>query len=148
MLAIGLLYAVYAHAQTPTIYGQVYDNQETLFNTPGYTEEAFRAVDAYRAAANKAKSAKSNYGGSCVQFAKNYLHVYGVWGNGGHYLSLNSGPVVGAVVIFQGTHVAVITAIDGDSITIIESNYDLHGHIRTRTLPASSATIKGFHIFS
>lgn len=71
----------------------------------------------------------------------------GVWGNGGHYLSLNSDGQIGDVVIFKGTHVAVIIDRVGEILTITEANYDYRGHIRTRTLSLLDSSIKGFHKF-
>lgn len=89
----------------------------------------------------------NNAGYNCVQWAKKVTGVFGTWGDGGHYLSLNSNGEVGDVIVFKGTHVAVITARIGSTLTITEANYDYHGSIRTRNLNVASATIRGFHRF-
>lgn len=70
------------------------------------------------------------YPTQCVAYAKTLTGVYGTWGNGGRYLSDNSDPVVGAVLIFTYTHVAVITAFDGYHITYTDRNFDRRGTIR------------------
>lgn len=49
------------------------------------------------------------YPTQCVCYAKQITGVYGSWGDGGRNLSANSGPVVGAVIIFRNVHVGVIT---------------------------------------
>lgn len=88
-----------------------------------------------------------SYGGQCVSFAKAFIGVGGTWGDGGRDLELNSGPVIGAVVIFTYTHVAVIVADNGLAITIKESNMDLNGTVSTRTILKSDPTILGYHKF-
>ncbi len=62
------------------------------------------------------------YPDQCVCYAKQLTGHYGVWGNGGWSLSANSGPVVGAVIIFRNMHVGVITAFDGYRITYTDRN--------------------------
>lgn len=84
---------------------------------------------------------------SCVSFAKSYLGIFGTWGNGGRYLSLNSTGQVNDVLIFTYVHVAVVIGRVGEILTITEANYDNHGSIRTRQISAFDSSIKGFHSF-
>lgn len=148
LIILSLLLPINAKAQEKIEYKNY--NQESVLYRP--SEEVIDRVQAEYEAAQaqlrlKAASHGSNYGGECVQFAKSYLHLSGTWGAGGSNLALNSPATVDAVVIFWGTHVAVVTAVTDTTITIIESNYDYHGHIRTRILDLTDPSIHGFHKF-
>lgn len=138
------MYLPTAKAQAPS-NNYVDYFQNTLTKNDGFDYPAYDAYES-RQRAIVAKHSKS-YGGSCVYFAKKYLGIYGTWGNGGRRLSLNSGPEVNAVLIFTYIHVAVVQQVNGNTLTIIESNYDLRGSIRVRTIEATDPTIRGFHSF-
>ena len=103
--------------------------------------------------ANKAKSAGGDprcgsYLTQCVCWAKTLTGHYGTWGNGGRYLSDNSGPAVGAVIVFRNTHVGVITAVDGLEITFTDRNYDLRVGVRVGVrIGAADPSIWKFHKF-
>jgi len=71
------------------------------------------------------------------------------WGNANQWddnarasgKTVSSVPVVGSVAQSdRGSygHVGVVTSIQGDSVTILERNYDYRGSIRTHTVPTSS----------
>lgn len=98
----------------------------------------------------KIKITKTSNGGhsltNCVAYIKTYLGIGGTWGNGGRLLSLNSSPVVNAVVIFRYTHVAVVQEVLNDQILIREANY-VHGQVSLRWLSITDPTIKGYHLF-
>jgi hypothetical protein len=84
----------------------------------------------------------------CVYFAKQLTGVYGTWGDGGRYLTNNTVPVVGAVIIFRYTHVGVITAVEGNLITFTDRNFDLRGGIRTNVqILATDSSIWKYHKF-
>jgi len=71
------------------------------------------------------------------------------WGNANQWddnarasgKTVSNVPVVGSVAQsdrgYYG-HVGVVTSIQGDSVTILERNYDYRGSIRTHTVPTSS----------
>ena len=71
------------------------------------------------------------------------------WGNANQWddnarasgKTVSSVPVVGSVAQSdRGSygHVGVVVSIQGDSVTILEKNYDYNGSIRTHTVPTSS----------
>lgn len=71
------------------------------------------------------------------------------WGNANQWddnarasgKTVSNVPVVGAVAQTDGGyygHVGVVVSIQGDSVTILEKNYDYNGSIRTHTVPTSS----------
>ena len=71
------------------------------------------------------------------------------WGNANQWddnarasgKTVSNVPVVGSVAQTDGGyygHVGVVTSIQGDSVTILEKNYDYNGSIRTHTVPTSS----------
>lgn len=71
------------------------------------------------------------------------------WGNANQWddnarasgKTVSSVPVVGAVAQTDGGyygHVGVVVSIQGDSVTILEKNYDYNGSVRTHTVPTSS----------
>lgn len=99
--------------------------------------------------ARQLKTSPKSYakGLSCVAFAKQYLGIYGTWGNGSRNLSLNSNGQINDVVVFTYIHTAVVIGRVGEILTIIEGNYDNRGHIRTRTLSVFDPSIRGFHHF-
>ena len=71
------------------------------------------------------------------------------WGNANQWddnarasgKTVSNVPVVGSVAQsdrgYYG-HVGVVVSIQGDSVTILEKNYDYNGSIRTHTVPTSS----------
>lgn len=137
---------------TASIKPDVYENKGVIYNTPGIpAEEAWeeyekkRIADEAIAAANKKKN---TYGGWCVAWAKKQVGVYGTWGDGGRKLPLNSGPVVGAVVIFNYIHVAVILIETETHIFITESNYAGKNIVSTRWIAKNDTSIRGYHDFS
>ncbi len=83
----------------------------------------------------------------CVCWAKTLTGHYGTWGIGGNKLSLNSGPVVGAVIIFTYNHVGIVTATDGYNITYTDRNF-IPGTVRQAVeTTINDPTIKGYHLF-
>ena len=71
------------------------------------------------------------------------------WGNANQWddnarasgKTVSSVPVVGSVAQTDGGyygHVGVVVSVQGDSVTILEKNYDYNGSIRTHTVPTSS----------
>lgn len=89
------------------------------------------------------------YQRQCVQYAKQLTGVYGTWGNGGRYLSGNSGPVVGAVIIFNYVHVGIITSRDNGGSYYTDRNFDLRGGIRHNVWIADNdPTIWKYHNFN
>lgn len=73
-------------------------------------------------APKKSNLAKDPYWNQCVYYAKTITGMYGTWGNGGWKLSNNSDAVVGAVVIFNNTHVGVIIKSDGHNFAYTDRN--------------------------
>lgn len=144
VLILSLVFPYNVQAQTEPIlsYDQVayqaISSENTLYRIP--VEIPTPPV---HASANQA----TGYGGNCVAYAKKVTGIGGTWGNGGRLLSLNSDGQVGDVVIFTYIHVAVVIDRVGETLTITESNYDLRGHIRTRTMSVYDPTIRGFHRF-
>lgn len=127
-------------------------NKNVLFNSHGDLEDYAAQAERFRQEAAKEAYlrqhfAPGSYGGQCVTFTKNYLGIYGTWGNGGSRLSLNSGPEINAVVIFTYIHDAVVIKVTETTITVIESNYIRRYIIGTRTLNLTDPTIKGYHKF-
>lgn len=94
------------------------------------------------------KSSVATYQTQCVWYAKTLTGVYGTWGNGGRYLSSNSGPVVGAVIIFNYVHVGVITYFDGYNIGYTDRNFDRRGTIRGLVWTTiTDSSIWKYHVF-
>lgn len=93
-----------------------------------------------------AKHTPSDWGGWCVDYAKKRTGKYGTWGNGGRKLPLTKTPQVGAVVVFNYTHVAVIDVLDGPRMKISESNYEKSMRVSSRWINVNDPSVRGFHI--
>ena len=92
--------------------------------------------------------ANGQYIGQCTEFVKTYLGVSGSIGDGGRKLSINSGPVKNAVVVFKYTHVAVITGNNNGTLTLAESNLKGDGKVTLgRQIAANDPSIAYFHHF-
>lgn len=147
MIIVGLLCPINVRAET---------NEETQIKYTDTLSEALHrpsdeVIEKLSSAFAIAQSriALKNYAKnlSCVAFAKSYLGIFGTWGNGGRYLSLNSTGQINDVLIFKYIHVAVVIGRVGEILTIREANWDNHGSIRTREISAFDSSILGFHKF-
>lgn len=87
---------------------------------------------------------EGQWAGWCVEFAKKYTGRFGTWGHGGRNLPITQTPQVGAVVVFNYIHVAVIKDIQGDTLFLIESNYQRRMRVSTRTISMHDPSIKGY----
>lgn len=131
-----------------------YENQ-VIYNTPGIPNEKDWEEYEKKRIANEARTKsykKVNYVSylekQCVTYAKQLTGVYGTWGNGGRYLSGNSGPEEGAVIIFNYTHVGVILWSDGYNIAYTDRNIDYNGLIRPLVYTTvNDPTIVRYHKF-
>jgi hypothetical protein len=157
LVGVGLVSASPLSASINNETFRVERDTHVIYNTPGIPDDAawekFEAerIEAERKAAQAKRLAQAKVKAKhervlqCVTYAKNYLGVYGTWGNGGRKLSLNSDGDVGDVVIFKTIHVAVVIANDNGVRTIAEANYDYRGSVRTRILLDSE--VRGYHKF-
>lgn len=75
---------------------------------------------------------------NCVLWAENQTGIHHVLGNGARKAIQGSEPKVGAIASLKGSipHAGVVTAVNGDQITISESNY-IKNWVDSRTLPLS-----------
>ena len=84
---------------------------------------------------------------SCISFAKWYLGRSGeVWGNAGQIKPSVENPYVGGLVLTREGkfgHVAVITKIEDDTLSVIEANW-IPNQISTRSLSSDSPVIRGY----
>lgn len=95
---------------------------------------------ARRATARRAISSRSNTSGTsweqCIPYARRISGVQ-VRGYAGDVQPNSSEASVGSVALFAGYgHAAVVTGVNGDSVTIKEANY-VPGKITERTVPKS-----------
>ena len=156
VLIITLLFPFNAKANekfphTIVSYNQTYLlalETENVFHKPsGEVVEKLAQEHAQRQTLARAKRASYARPLQCVEYAKRIIGVFGTWGDGGRYLSLNSTGEINDVVIFYRMHVAVVIGRVGEILTITEANYDYRGSIRTRTINVNDSSIKGFHKF-
>ena len=73
----------------------------------------------------------------------------GTWLSGAQAAGFATGdtPQVGAIIVTSESsagHVGIVTAVNGNEITITEMNYHGFGVISSRTIPTSYAVIKGY----
>lgn len=74
---------------------------------------------------------------NCVTWVKNQTGIYRTLGNGARYAVQGTEPRVGAIGAVKGRpHAVLVKSIDGNMITIWESNYT-RGWITERVLPLS-----------
>jgi LysM repeat protein len=117
-------------------------NKSRLASTAQASERVVR-TNSYNGSRSVEYVSKS--AGQCVPFAREYSGkpVYGV----AKYIPANSqDPAVGGVMLTSESgygHVAVVTAINGDTIEIIERNY-VSGWITKRQIPRNSSVIRGY----
>ena len=115
---------------------------------PSNTEEVSRLYQSWLLT-NKAKKLKGKYGGPCVTFARNFTgaSMDDVSGIANKVKTNSITPEIGEIVktneSFAG-HLQVIISIDGDILTVIDSNYEWDGVIRIRTINANDDKILGY----
>ncbi len=99
----------------------------------------------------KANQIKGTYGGQCVTFARNFTGmppelVSGIAKN----IPTNSQtPEIGAIIKTNESkygHLAVIIGIEGENLTLVESNYSWDSHVSVRVINASDKRILGYII--
>jgi len=141
LLSLGVLFAWHAQAQAPEINDYVDYNQNTLINR--YTADY--PVPSYQTTGNGLNSGPVC---SCVLWAEWESGLNpGVIGYAKNWPINSYTPIVGEVVILnEGRygHVAVITAVNLDSIDIIEANYSTC-RVTTRTLLLTNPDIRGYY---
>lgn len=79
---------------------------------------------------------------SCVLTAKYMLGVNESWGHAKNMKPNTKSVEVGTVVLFSG-HVAVVKAIEGDTLHIIEANW-IPSKLSERSMLISDKSIRGF----
>lgn len=92
--------------------------------------------------------AKGTYGGQCLPFARNYLHITqkAFSGYAGRVKPNSQIPAVGSVVL-TSTHAAVITAMTDTELVLIESNWHLDGRVTVgRKQSIDDSSIRGYFI--
>jgi hypothetical protein len=87
---------------------------------------------------------------SCVSFArwKTGINVGSIGVARNHPVNSHT-PSVGAIVVTYESyagHLAVVTAVDGQYISVIEANH-IHCQVGTRTIRIDSPLIKGYYSF-
>lgn len=90
--------------------------------------------------------AKGTFGGQCVTFARNYLHITSkaFGGFAGRIKPNSQTPAVGTVVLTHN-HAAIVQGIVGGELVLIESNWHLDQRITTgRHLAITDPTIRGY----
>lgn len=121
------------------------DNAECL-------DKPIQSAPVARKATTRAENSSGNtYGyGYCTWYVKNALSwVPNGWGNANQWAynaraqgyTVSSTPIVGAVAQSSGGslgHVAVVTGVSGDTVTISEMNYRAWNVVSSRSAPASS----------
>ena len=127
------------------------DNAECL-DKPVYTPRTTQTrSEPIRNSSQRTYSPGNTYSrGYCTWYVKNTLGwVPNGWGNANTWASrarsqgytVSSTPVVGAVAQTSSGglgHVAVVTGVSGNSVTITEMNYTGWNRVSSRTAPASS----------
>ena len=97
-----------------------------------------------------AQSPQKSYGYNpcnCVSFARWKTGIdVGIIGVAGNHPVNSINPIVGGYVIFKGNpgHIAVVTSVDNDFITIEEANYKPCAY-GTRTINLNQSNIKGYY---
>lgn len=91
---------------------------------------------------------------SCVSYAKykSGINVGSIGAAKNHPINANL-PAIGAIVVMRVNsqqyantgHLAVVTAIDGDYMTVSEANY-VHCKVTTRKLLTNDYTVRGYYI--
>lgn len=123
IILLTILFATSNHLAAAEISTSYEEYQETIIYKPACDPvKGINTEGCFYQAPKKTNLAKDPYWNQCVYYAKTITGVYGTWGNGGRYLSDNSGAVVGAVVIFDNTHVGVIIKSDGYNFAYTDRN--------------------------
>lgn len=97
----------------------------------------------------KAEKLVGKYGGACVTFARNFTGATPdvVSGMARNVETNTTTPEVGEIVKTNESsagHLEVIIGIDGDNLTIVDSNYGWDNLIRIRIINAQDPKILGY----
>lgn len=97
----------------------------------------------------RAKKLVGTYGGPCVTFARNFTQASPdvVSGMAKNVQTNTTTPEIGAIVKTNESrfgHLAVVISDDGDTETVVESNYHWNGIIDIREIPVDDPRILGY----
>lgn len=123
--------------------------EEIVFLQPDL-EESARLYQQWQLT-EKANQLKGKYGGQCVTFARKFAEMPAELVSGtAKYVPTNSQtPELGAIIKTNESkygHLAVVIGIEGENLTLVESNYAWSGQISVRVINASDKRILGYII--
>ncbi len=101
----------------------------------------------------KAKKLVGRYGGQCVTFARNFTQASStiVSGVAKNVQTNTTTPEIGAIVKTNESrfgHLAVLISMDGNTGTVVDSNYGWNGIIRIREIQLDDPKIVGYVILN
>ncbi len=122
-------------------------NPSAVYSQPD-PNEVSRAYESW-ILTQKATKLKGKYGGACVTFARNFTKATPdiVGGMAKNVATNTTTPEIGAIVKTSESrwgHLAVIIAINDQTLTVVDSNYELDGIIHIRQISVTAPYIKGY----
>lgn len=82
---------------------------------------------------DKAQKLVGKHGGQCLIFARNFTGIW-IQGYAGNVKAIDVEPEVGGIYKSRG-HVGVVLKDNGETLTIVDSNYKYDERIRIREIP-------------
>jgi len=149
LLGFGVLCAVFPNkAISQTIYDENLRPKTLIFLEPPSQDEVGRLYKEWQLT-QKAEKLKGKYGGQCVTFARNFTGASpeDVSGMARNVKTNTTTPELGAIVKTDESkagHLQVIIGIDGENLTVVDSNYGWDGIIRIRIINAYDSKILGY----
>jgi hypothetical protein len=135
---------------------QTYDevkivNPTAVLSTPN-PQVVATAYESYKLTV-AADKLQGKYGGQCVTFAREFTGATPdvVGGLARNVQTSTTTPEIGAIVKTDESrfgHLAVVIGMDGDTLTVVESNYHWNERIDIRELPATDPKIVGYIIIN
>lgn len=135
-------------SQTITTYDEAtIVNPSVVYSEPTAAEVS-QAYNSYLLT-QRAEKLVGKHGGQCVTFARDFLDATpaDVGGVAREVKTNTTTPEVGEIVKTDESkagHLAVIIAQDGDTLTLVDSNYDLDQIIHIRTININDPKILGY----
>jgi hypothetical protein len=149
-LGFGALIAVFPKtALSETIYDEEIRPEPIFFIQPD-PNEVSRAYQSWLLT-QKAEKLKGKYGGPCVTFARNFTGATtdDVSGMAKNVQTNSDTPEIGAIIKTKDSyagHLEVIIGIDGENLTIVDSNWGWDNIIRIRNINIHDPKIVGYKI--
>lgn len=151
-MAVGVIITVSVPRTVLSQTIQTYDeaaiiNPSEVYSTP--SAEELQHIQKSLELSQKARKLVNRFGGQCVTFARNFTGATpsDISGMAKNITTNTTTPAIGEIIKTDESifgHVGVIIGIDGDILTIVDSNYNWDQRIQIRTINLQNPHIMGY----